>query len=255
MLPMSRPTLYVIPGSHPAIAVRKMLEHKGIDYKRVDLMPVVSRAALKAMRFPGVTIPSLRVGRRKITGSREISKALDEVKPDPPLFPADPAARVAVEDAERWGEEVLADGTRRILWNAIKRDRAPLRTYLEGARIGLPHGLAVATAAPFVWAEVKINDVTDSAVEADLAAIPGWLDRIDAWIAEGLLGSDTPNAADFQVAAGVALALTLQDLRPTIEARPAGRHAKRLCPDYPGDVPPVLPAKWLEPLQPAATAA
>ena len=38
-------TLYVIPGSHPAMAARRMLEHKGIPYKRVDLMPVISRAS------------------------------------------------------------------------------------------------------------------------------------------------------------------------------------------------------------------
>ncbi len=245
---MSRPTLYVIPGSHPAMAVRHMLELKGIGYRRVDLMPVVSRAVLKAMRFPGITVPSLRIDGRKITGSREISNALDGVKPDPPLFPADPAQRVGVEDAERWGEEVVSDATRRILWNAIKRDRKPLRSFLGDARVGLPHGLAVATAGPFVWAEQRINDVTDEAVEADIAAIPGWLDRIDAWIADGLLGSDTPNAADFQIAAGIALVMTLQDLRPAIESRPAGEHSKRFCPDYPGDVPPVLPAEWLEPL-------
>lgn len=246
---VAQATLYTIPGSHPAMAVRNMLEHKGIDFKRVDLMPVVSRGVLKAMRYPGVTVPSLRLGGRKITGSREISKALDEFKPDPPLFPDDPARRVQVEDAERWGEEVVADATRRILWNAIKRDRKPLRSFLEGARIGLPHGLAVATAAPFVWAEVRINDVTDDAVAADLATVPAWLDRIDAWIEDGLLGSDQPNAADFQIAAGMALAMTLQDLRPLIEPRPAGAHARRFCPQYPGDVPPVLPPEWLEPLQ------
>ena len=57
---VSRATLYVIPGSHPAMAAQRMLEHKGIDYKRRDLLPVVSRGVLKLMRFPGVTIPSLR---------------------------------------------------------------------------------------------------------------------------------------------------------------------------------------------------
>jgi Glutathione S-transferase, N-terminal domain len=150
MAAMSRPTLYVIPGSHPAIAAQKMLEHKGIDFKRVDLMPVISRGVLKAMRFPGITVPSLRIDGRKITGSREISHALDQVRADPPLFPTDPAERVAVEDAERWGEEVLSDATRRILWSAIKRDRTPLRSYLGDARIGVPHGLAVATAAPII---------------------------------------------------------------------------------------------------------
>ena len=251
---MSRATLYAIPGSHPAIAVREMLERKGIDYKRVDLMPVISRGVLKAMRFPGITVPSLRIDGRKITGSREISKALEQIQPEPRLFPEDPAERVAVEDAERWGEEVLSDATRRILWSAIQRDKAPLRSYLGDARIGVPHGLAVATAAPIIAAEVRINDVTDDAVRADLAAVPTWLDRIDGWIADGLLGGDQPNAADLQIAAGVGLALTLQDLCPAIAARPAGEHSKRFVPDYPGDVPPILPAEWLEPLRATAAA-
>ena len=251
---MSRATLYTIPGSHPGMAARKMLEHKGIPYKRVDLMPVISRGVLTAMRFPGVTVPSLRLDGRKVTGSRAISKALDEVQPDPPLFPADSAERVAVEDAERWGEEVLADAIRRILWNAIRRDKSPLRSFLGDARIGVPPGLATATAAPIIAAEVRINDVTDDAVRADLAAVPTWLDRIDGWIADGLLGGDQPNAADFQIAAAIGLAMTLRDLRPAVAARPAGAHSRRYVPEYPGDIPPILPPEWLEPLRPTTAA-
>ncbi len=239
----------MIPGSHPAIAAGKMLERKGIGYKRVDLMPVISRGVLKLMRFPGVTVPSLKIDGRRITGSREISRALDEIEPQPPLFPSDGTERAAVEEAERWGEEVLADAVRRILWNAIKRDKQPLRSYGEGARLGVPIGLAVATAGPIIAAEVKIHGVSDDAVRADLAAFPGWLDRVDGWIADGVLGGEEPNAADFQIAAGLALAMTFRDLRPAIEGRPAGELASRLMPDYPGDAPPVLPAEWLEPLR------
>lgn len=252
---MARTTLYVIPGSHPAMAARRMLEIKGIDYKRVDLMPVISRAALKLMRFPGITIPALKIDGERITGSREIAEALDRIQPEPPLFPADPEARVAVEDAERWGREVLQDAVRRILWNAIKRDKQPLRSYSEGAKLGVPVGLAVATAGPIIAAELRINDVTDAAVEADLAAFPGWLDRIDGWIAEGVLGGDPPDAADLQIGASLRLAMTLDDVRPAIEGRPAGELAMRLVPDFPGKAPPVLPAEWLEPLQASAGAA
>ena len=249
---MARATIYVIPGSHPAMAARRMLEHKGIAHKRVDLLPVLSRAVLKAMRFPGVTVPSLKVDGQRITGSRAISAALEKIEPEPPLFPADPSARVAVEDAERWGDEILQDAVRRILWNAIKRDKGPLRSYTEGARLGVPTGLAMATAAPVIAAELRINDVTDSAVAADLAAFPGWLERIDGWIAAGVLGGDQPNAADFQIAAGLRLAMTLEDLRPAIASRPAGELALRLVPEFPGHVPPIMPAAWLEPLRAAA---
>jgi glutathione S-transferase len=182
---------------------------------------------------------------RKLTGSREISRALDEIQPQPPLYPADPEARREVEAAELWGEGVLQDAVRRILWNAIKRDKEPLRSYSEGARLGVPIGLAMATAAPIILAELKLNSVSDEAVEADLAALPEWLERIDRWITDGVLGGDEPNAADFQIAAGLRLAMTLDDLRPLIEPRPAGALSLRLVPDFPGRTPPILPAAWL----------
>jgi hypothetical protein len=37
-----------------------MLEYKGIGYERTDLLPVVSWVVLKALRFPGLTVPALR---------------------------------------------------------------------------------------------------------------------------------------------------------------------------------------------------
>ncbi len=43
--------LYTIPGSHPGLTARLMLEHKGIPYQRTDLLPVISKGVLKALRF------------------------------------------------------------------------------------------------------------------------------------------------------------------------------------------------------------
>jgi glutathione S-transferase len=247
--------LYVIPGSHPAMAARRMLELKGIPYRRVDLMPVISRGALRALRFPSNTVPSLAIAGRKLTGSRAIARELDTIRPDPPLYPSDPERRVAVEDAERWGEEVLQPAVRRILWNALKRNRAPLASYAEGAKLGVPVGLAVKTAAPIVAAANRMNGADDGAVRHDLASLPGWLKRIDDWIAEGVLGSDPPNAADLQIGASIRLAMTLDDIRPAIAARPAGELAMRAIPDFPGHAPPVLPEAWLAPVREAAQAA
>jgi glutathione S-transferase len=247
----SEAKLFVIPGSHPAMAARRMLELKGIPYRRIDLMPVISRGVLRAMRFPSNTVPSLAIGGRKLTGSREIARELDAIQPEPPLYPADPERRIAVEDAERWGEEVLQPAVRRILWNALKRDRAPLASYAEGAKLGVPIGIAVKTAAPIVAAASRMNRADDAAVRHDLASFPGWLKRIDDWIAEGVLGSDPPNAADLQIAASLRLAMSLDDLRPAIAAQPAGELAARAIPNFPGEAPPVLPATWLAPVREA----
>jgi hypothetical protein len=46
--------------------------------------------------------------------------------------------------------------------------------------------------------------------------------------------------------------MTLRDLRPLIESRPAGKLAERVQPDMPGEIPPILPPAWLEPLRGAA---
>jgi glutathione S-transferase len=236
------------------MAVRLMLEFKGIPYKRTDLMPVISRGVMKALRFPSVTVPAMKVDGRRIQGSRAIARELDRLVPEPPLFPADPEQRVEVEEAERFGEEDLQHPVRQILWWALRKDGSPLRSYSEGARLGLPIGLAVRTAGPIVALDARINESDDENVRRDLAALPGLLQRIDDWIAAGVIGGEQLNAADFQIAASVRLAMTLQDLRPEIASRPAGELAMRVAPDYPGDAPPVLPPAWLEPLRAGAGA-
>lgn len=244
---MAEAKLYVIPGSHPSQTACRMLELKSIPYKRVDLIPVVSKAVVRAQGFPGVTVPALKIEGRKLQGSRQIARALDEIRPDPPLFPADPGGRTAVEEAERWGDEVLQDKPRRILWWSLKRDRAPMVSYSEGARLGVPVGLAVKTGAPIVAMSARFNGATDEAVRSDLASLPADLDRIDAWIADGTLGGEQLNAADLQIGTSLRLLMSMDDLRPLIESRPAGKLALRAVPEFPGRMPPVLPPEWLQP--------
>jgi glutathione S-transferase len=246
--------LFVIPASHPSITAQLMLKHKGIDYKRTDLLPVISKGALRAVGFPGVTVPALKIDGNKVQGSRQIARELDRLRPEPPLFPSDPEKRAAVEEAERFGDEQLQPPIRQLLWWAIKRDKAPLRSYSEGAKLGLPISLAMKTAAPIVALSARFNEADDEHARAALTAFPAMLDAIDAWIAAGVLGGEQLNAADFQIATSIGLALTLDDLRPAIENRPAGALAKRIVPDYPGHTPPILPPAWLQPLQAPAPA-
>jgi glutathione S-transferase len=237
------------------MATRAMLEHKGIPYKRTDLFPVMSKGILRGLGFPGKTVPALKIDGRKVQGSRSIARELEQLRPEPALFPADPERRAAVEEAERFGDEELQHPIRQISWWSIKKDNSSLRSYSEGAKLGIPIGLAVKTAAPIVALSARFNEATDENVRRDLAALPGFLDRIDTWIAEGVLDGEQLNAADFQIAPSIALAMTLQDLRPAIEARPAGRHARRVIPNYPGDAPPILPPAWLQQLRDQTAAA
>lgn len=247
--------LYVIPASHPATTAQLCLDHKGIPYKRTDLMPGIHKAALRALRFSGTTVPAMKIDGRKVQGSREIAREVDRVQPEPPLYPSDPEARTAVEGAERFGDEDLQAPVRRILWNAVKRDRSVLTSYSEGAKLGIPIGIAVKTAAPLVAYAVSYNGANDENVRHDLEALPGMLQRIDDWCEAGVLHGSQLNAADFQIAPSVRLAMTLEDLRPSIADRPAGQLAMRVAPDYPGVAPPVLPPSWLQGLRESAPAA
>jgi glutathione S-transferase len=246
--------LYVIPASHPSIAVQLMLDQKGIAYKRTDLLPVISKGALRGLGFPGKTVPALKIEGSKVQGSRQIARELDRLRPEPPLFPADPDKRAAVEEAERFGDEQMQHPIRQILWWSIKKDKAPLRSYSEGAKLGLPIGLAMKTAAPIVALSARFNEASDENARAGIAALPALLDKVDAWIGAGVLNGEQLNAADFQIAPSLGLAMTLDDIRPAIESRPAGALAKRVVPDYPGHTPPIFPVEWLAPLAAPAAA-
>src|SRR6186997_485673 len=126
----SKATLFVLPGSHPSIGARLMLEYKGIDYRRIDLVPILSKGVLRLAGFPGVTVPALIRDGQRTQGSGAIARALEAAVPEPALFPADPEQRAAVEAAERWGDEILQPIPRRISWNILSRDARGRRSYL-----------------------------------------------------------------------------------------------------------------------------
>src|SRR5207253_4946210 len=81
--------LYVVHGSHPCAAVARGLELKGMPYRTVELPPPL-HAAIQRARFGARTVPGLRLDGEKVQGSRAILRRLDELHPDPPLYPADP---------------------------------------------------------------------------------------------------------------------------------------------------------------------
>jgi glutathione S-transferase len=241
--------LFTFDGSNAGLTARLMLDHKGIDYRYVNLLPAAHALAVRALGFPGWTVPALKVGGRRVQGTRNISRALDELWPEPLLFPS--ARRDAVEEAERWGEDVQ-NAARRLFYCAARRDRSAFASMTEGTHT-LPARLWLRAAAPLiVWLAGSVHAATDSAGRDALAALPSVLDTIDAWIEEGLLDGSELNAADFQIAPNVRPMLFFEDLAAFIEARPAGRFARRVVPEYPGHVRRVLPDEWLEPLRAAS---
>lgn len=240
-----------MPGSHAATTGRLMFEHKGIDYKRVDLLPAASWPVLKAFGFSERTVPAARIDGERVQGSKRIARELERLRPEPPLFPADPGLRRIVEDAEDFGDQVLQQRVREMFLWSVGKDRSELASYLEGGKIGMPHGFAAFVAKPFIAVDARARGATDENARSAIAALPGMLQQVDDWIAAGVLGGEQINVADLQIAPSIRLAMSLEDLRPAIEGRPAAEFATRVVAHYPGHTPPVFPAEWLEPLYPS----
>lgn len=232
--------LYVTPGSHPCMAARLMLEHKGVEYKRTDLLAPAHRGIVRLLGFPGITVPALSVDGQKIQGTGEIARWLDSTRPGPPFVPEDPDLRRRAEGAEEWADEDLQQPIRRLVGWAMQRDRSGVESFLADARVGIPVPLLARTAKPFLWAAARANNVTEERCRADFAAFPALFDRIDGYIADGTIGGDALNVADYQIASSIRLLMCFEDFRPALEARPVGQHALRVAPEYPGRIPPVL---------------
>jgi glutathione S-transferase len=237
--------LYVLPGSHPCAAIEVALKLKSIEYRRVDLLPM-SQVLAGPLLYGGTTVPGIRIGGEKLVGSRTIMRRLDEIAPDPPLLPAPGEETYArVLEAERWGDEVLQSVPRRLIDAAFLREPAAMESYAGDAKLPLPRAM-LRPALPLTARLMAMkNGARDEAAREDLAALPGQLERIDGWIAEGLLGGTAPNAADLQIGSTIRLLMSIGDVRPLIEGRPAARLVSYF-PEMVGEVPAgVLPATWL----------
>ena len=130
---------------------------------------------------------------------------------------------------------------------ALSRNGAAGDSFLAGANVAsLPAPLSARATSAIFGLELRLLAGGASGARAALDKLPGLLDKVDALIEEGVVGGGSANAADLQIAASVRLLLTLADLRDQIDARPAGRLARRLMPHYPGDVPAgTLPSEWI----------
>jgi glutathione S-transferase len=238
--------LYVVPGSHPCAAVERALQLKELAYDRVDLIPVL-HAVHQRIVFGRRTVPALKLPEgEKVVGTRAILRVLDGLEAVPPLLPAEPVLRAKVEAAEQWGDEDLQPRARRIGWRTLVRSTDSIDSYTADAELGLPRWMTSAASGTVARMARALNRASDETVRADLAALPGALDRIDGLIADGVIGGDAINAADLQIGSSLRLLGTLGDLRPLVEDRPAGALALRVFPTYPGSTPAgVLPAEWL----------
>ena len=228
-----------------------MLEHKDIPYRRVDLKPGLHSMAVRLRGVPGKgetrmlgdrkptpgvalgdrlgTVPALRLDGEKVQTNKAIARRLDQLRPEPPLFPADPELRAKVEEAEAWADDPFQMVARRLTLAGARR--GPEAMHMGGAdgRMGFllwRNDRMRGAGSKFLAKRVFTAD--EESEHRMLDELPGQLDRIDAWIADGVLNGERLNAADFAIGSSLALLAYRLDLAPEIEGRPAGRLVDRL---------------------------
>jgi glutathione S-transferase len=221
-----------------------MLEAKGLDHEEIWLLPGLHPILLRTRGFSGDTVPAMKLDGRKVQTSRAIARALEEAQPEPPLFPADPEKRVAVEEAERWADEVLQDIPRRIVrWMSVHR---PETRTMIAREIGvpLPRFAAWINAPSARYMANKVD--SDEEIGNAIGVVPDVLDHIDELISKGVIGGEQPNVADLQIATNVRALMTVRDLDAVTRDRPAAELAMGLVPEFGNDFPPgLLPAELM----------
>jgi glutathione S-transferase len=228
--------LYVTSLSNPSKAAAAMLSYKRLPHRRINLLSGFHPLLVRAAGFKGRTVPALELEGRHVQGSLEISRALDDTIADRPLFPPEPFARRSVEDAERWGHDELQPLPRRIFRWAVVRDPA-LRRWVAADVAGVPAPAVVAALTKPVAARRSADAGGDEAtIREDVSRLPGLLDHVDALVGSGVIGSNQPNAADFQILSSVRVLLDFKAL-PAAEDRPSAQRARRLFPYWEGEMP------------------
>jgi glutathione S-transferase len=235
-------TLHVLPPSHPSKAAEEAIRFKELDFEKVVLNPGEHNAVMEEIYGEGNrTVPGLVVDGEPVHGSRAIMAKLEEIAPDPPLFPAEIAE--GVREAERWGDEELQQLGRDLGWGALHFRPEAMGTMAGGEPLD-PAGTDFAI--KFVRASWKYHGITAVRLAEDLAGLPAKLDHVDALAAEGIIGGETPNAADLQIGSTIRVFLILEDLDPLVRGRAGEEIAMRWFPEYPGRVPAgAFPAGWV----------
>jgi hypothetical protein len=142
---------------------------------------------------------------------------LDEMVPERPLVPEDAAGL----EAEAWADDVLQQWARRMVAAAGARNPDSLAGRGADGRLGVlltRHELPRRTVARAV---LMVFGATRERQRQDVERTGEILDRVDAWIEEGVLNGAELRSPDFAVASSLALLEYIVALQPELRRRPA----------------------------------
>jgi len=232
--------LWHIPLSHFNEKVRWALDYKGVAHRRRVLG---AEYLIRAWRATGHgTLPILFLDGRAIGDSTHIIAALEERFPDPPLYPADAAARERALALEDYFDEQLGPAIRAAVVTPLFRNDPDLALHV--LTTGMPER-AYQMLRPLRWVFPTFyrfrHNISDAKLEADRSTVNAALDRIERerqgrayLVGDGFTVADLTAAAllspllqppGIQYPVRVELPPYLQDYRATVLQHPAAQWA------------------------------
>ncbi|HEV7769898.1 MAG TPA: glutathione S-transferase family protein [Solirubrobacterales bacterium] len=178
----SRPVLWQIEISHYSEKVRWALEYEGIDHVRRSPFPGMHiPIALWLSGGEAKTFPILQVDGRTITDSTAAIAALEELVPQPDLYPTDPEQRHRALALEDYFDEELGPHARLLPFHELLGDPD---LFAELAAQSVPGPLANAKGFVGAYARgytrVRWGAGSDEAAAAARAGIVAAMDRLEA---------------------------------------------------------------------------
>ncbi len=201
--------LWHIPVSHFNEKVRWALDYKGVPTERRAPPPGAHMAvALWLTRGRGKTFPVLQVDGRTISDSTAIIAALEELYPEPALYPGDPAERSRALGLEDFFDEELGSHSRLLAFHELRKSDESLQQFTAGIlpeRLASnPRVLGAAARGGALFTQARYRVGSDAAADEARAKIAAAFDRLEAELAKGsgdYLVGDRFSVADLTAAA------------------------------------------------------
>ena len=249
----ARATLWHIPVSHYSEKARWALDWKGIEYRRRAPTPGPHMAvALTLTRGAHKTFPILQIDGRTIGDSSAIIAALEEIRPEPRLMPADAAGRRRALELEEFFDEELGPHVRLLAFHEFRKDPDALRSFtanvlparLAGSDAVLAGGAKFARSFAQARFRVASGDDAETARRQIVAAFDRLESELEASGGDHLVGDDF-TVADLTVAAlfmplvqpalgpnHIELPEPLERFRDTLRTRPGYEWVERTYDSY-----------------------
>jgi glutathione S-transferase len=195
--------LWHLPISHYSEKARWALDYKQIPHQLREPLPTIHRLTARILtRGRHGRLPVLSIDGNRIADSTEIIAALESYRPEPALYPAEPAERDRALALEDYFDEQLAPRVRRVFWHYTLDD--------PGAAIeaALPHAgprrkaLLLRGASSGAWLTRNDYGIDQASAAEALDGIRTTMTRLEAEIGRsGYLVGDQFSVADLSAAA------------------------------------------------------